>query len=67
MDGLIQRKTPLSGDWDEYQKLKDDIESVNGEEVTGKLTLCSLTLLSIGEKEVTAQIKKIAESVNEER
>lgn len=46
MDGLIKRKTQLSGDWDEYQQLKADIESFNGEQVSGKLTICSLTLLS---------------------
>jgi hypothetical protein len=46
MDGLIKREAPLSGDWDEYRKLKDEIEGANGEQVTGKLTICSLTLLS---------------------
>lgn len=45
MDGLIKRETPLSGDWDEYQKLKNEIESANVERANGELTICSLTLL----------------------
>ena len=45
IDGILTRETPISGDWLEYQKLKEDIGGGSSE----KLVLCSLTLLSSNE------------------
>jgi hypothetical protein len=42
IDGILTRETPISGDWVEYQKLKEDIGGSSSE----KLVLCSLTLVS---------------------
>lgn len=46
MDGLMALESKLSGDWELYLKLKDEIETANGEKPSGTLTICSLTLLS---------------------
>ena len=41
IDGIILRQNQFSGDWEEYQKLKNDIDDEKGD----KLIICSLTLI----------------------